>query len=83
MCLDEQLLPVARIKVNVWGVTDLGSIEFMEPESITEAMRDEIVITGTMVYQQMLLRANNFLNLVGTGFTKTGPVRNEKEEERD
>lgn len=78
--LDEAQLPIARFKANVWGVHDLGSVEFMEPEKITEAMRDEIVITGTMIYQQMLLRTTNIFNLVGAGFSKTGPVRDEKSE---
>ncbi|WPH01328.1 Hypothetical protein R9X50_00416700 [Acrodontium crateriforme] len=78
--LDEHQLPIARFKANVWGVRDLGSIEFMDPDKVTEAMRDEIIVTGTMVYQQMMLRSTNIFNLIGAGFSKTGPVRAEKAE---
>ncbi|KAH7311049.1 hypothetical protein BKA65DRAFT_163361 [Rhexocercosporidium sp. MPI-PUGE-AT-0058] len=66
VCLDPNQLPVARYAANVWAIKKVGNIEFLgERTAMSEAAREEIVITGITLFSCMMLRMNNFLNLFG------------------
>ncbi|KAL2062052.1 hypothetical protein VTL71DRAFT_6318 [Oculimacula yallundae] len=66
VCLDPNQMPVARFSANIWATKKVGNIEFLgERTAISEAAREEIVITGLTLFSCMTLRMNNFLNLFG------------------
>lgn len=73
VCLDANQNAVARFSSNVWAVKKLGVIEFLGPKASDREAREEIVVVGLTLYFTMLLRTNNFLNLVGAVFARTGP----------
>ncbi|KAL5325315.1 hypothetical protein ACEPPN_006440 [Leptodophora sp. 'Broadleaf-Isolate-01'] len=66
VCLDPNQMPVARFAANVWAVKKVGNIEFLgERTAMSEAAREEIIITGITLFSCMMLRMNNILNLFG------------------
>ncbi|KAF2716229.1 hypothetical protein K431DRAFT_289585 [Polychaeton citri CBS 116435] len=65
ICVDEQQQPVARFTSNIWYVKKVGNIEFLGPKANDQAAREEILIVGLTLYNMMLLRINNPLNLLG------------------
>jgi hypothetical protein len=72
ICLDEQQIPVAKFSAHVWALKKLGNIEFLGPKAVSDAARDEIVITGTTLFYCMLLRSTNILSLFGAMFHRPG-----------
>lgn len=72
ICVDEQQMPVAKFTANVWGITNLGKIEFVGPKADDRAAQEEIMVTGVTLFYCMLLRCNNFFNLFGAIFARPG-----------
>lgn len=60
ICLDEQQLPVAKLSVNEWAVKKVGKFEFLG-SATTDAMRDEIVVTGLTLFYCMLVRSSSLI----------------------
>jgi hypothetical protein len=74
--------PIAKFAVNMWAVAEVGNIYFEKSkEDISEAMRDEVVVTGLTILYVMITRINNPLNLLGAAFAKPGRVDGEGEQE--
>ena len=72
VCLDVNQIPVARFSARWWAIKKFAYIEFLGEHELSEAVRDEIVIMGTMLYFGMVVRINNPLNLVGSVLHTTG-----------
>ena len=72
-CLDENLLPVARVKANVWALKALGTIEFLG-DSMSQDLREEIIVTGITLYLCMGYIISSPLSLLGAAVSKTGPI---------
>jgi hypothetical protein len=72
VCMDEQQVPVARFSANVWAIKKVGKIEFLGPKADSDAVRDEIVVTGLTLFYCMLLRANNIFAFFGAIFSRPG-----------
>ena len=72
-CLDENLLPVARFKANVWALKALGTIEFLG-DSMSQDLREEIIVTGFTTFFVIGQRIASLLHLLGAVFSKTGPI---------
>lgn len=75
VCLDDQEMPIAKIKANTWACKKAGVIEFMNTEALSPELRDEVVVTGVTLWLCMLLRSTNFFSLFGAMFAKTGRVK--------
>ncbi|KAL4792775.1 hypothetical protein BDV19DRAFT_367724 [Aspergillus venezuelensis] len=70
VCVDEHQRPVARYSAKIWGLKKIGYVEFMDDGVLTEAMRDEIVVTGITLFYCMWLRVNNIFSLFGAALHK-------------
>jgi hypothetical protein len=46
VCMDEQQIPVAKFSANLWAIKKVGRIEFLGLKADSDAVRDEIVVTG-------------------------------------
>jgi hypothetical protein len=75
VCLDKQLMPVAKFSANIWAVQKVGNIEFLGDKADNKEAREEIVVTGLTLFYCMCLRMNNILNLFGAIFSKPGPIK--------
>ncbi|KAL4745486.1 hypothetical protein BDW72DRAFT_211292 [Aspergillus terricola var. indicus] len=71
VCVDERQRPVAKYSAKIWGIKKIGYVEFMDDRVLTEAARDEIVVTGITLFYCMWLRANNIFSLFGAAFHST------------
>lgn len=76
ICLDDQQNPVAKFAANAWSVKKVGKIEFMGPKAMSQAARDEIVVTGLTLFYCMVLRTNSILSLFGAIIARPGPLDN-------
>jgi hypothetical protein len=74
VCLDEQQMPVARFKSNMWATKKIGRIEFMGEKVPPVAVRDEIVVTGLTLFYCIMLRSGSILSFFGAFFAKPGPL---------
>ena len=72
ICVDEQQMPVAKFTACLWAMKKVGKIEFLGPKADSDAVRDEIVVTGLTLLYCMLLRTNSILSLFGAVFL---PIR--------
>ncbi|KAJ5103237.1 hypothetical protein N7532_003766 [Penicillium argentinense] len=72
ICCDEQQLPVAKLTMNLWGLKQIGRIEFMGPMAHSQELQEEIVVTSLTLAYQMALRISNLLNLAGALFARPG-----------
>ncbi|KAJ5174988.1 uncharacterized protein N7482_000865 [Penicillium canariense] len=72
ICCDEQQMPVARFSANLWAMKKLGKIEFMGPMADSEALKDEIVVTGLTLLLCMTLRSSSILSFFGALFASPG-----------
>ncbi|KAL8872021.1 MAG: hypothetical protein Q9174_002277 [Haloplaca sp. 1 TL-2023] len=75
VCLDPQQMPVAKFKANWWSLHKIGVIEFVWDREISEAMRDEIVVTGLTVMYCMVIRTCSILGLFGALAARPGPIK--------
>jgi len=64
-------MPVARFRANVFIIKDMGRFEFAN-ESVSEELREEIVVTGLTVFFAMLMRCSSVFSVVGALFHRTG-----------
>lgn len=81
ICLDEQKMPVAKFSANIWGLKKVGYITFMGSSTpgahaaggnVSDAVREEIVVTGLTLFYCMVLRTNSVLSLFGAIFSRPG-----------
>ncbi|KAL4782348.1 hypothetical protein BJX76DRAFT_349468 [Aspergillus varians] len=72
VCVDEHQRPVAKYSAKIWGVKKIGNIEFMDDRPLTDAARDEIVVTGMTLFYCMWLRVNSIFSLFGAVFSRPG-----------
>ena len=79
ICLDEQQTPVAKFSANFWSFTKIGKIEFLGPNAGSEAVRDEIVVTGLTLAYCMVLRTTNLVSFFGAIFARPGPIKKKDE----
>ncbi|PVH86243.1 hypothetical protein DL98DRAFT_450339 [Cadophora sp. DSE1049] len=75
VCLDEQQNPVAKFSANIWGLKNLGNIEFLGPRAGNAAAREEILVVGMTLYYTMLVRTSSVLSLFGAAFSNPGPIK--------
>ncbi|KAL8753780.1 MAG: hypothetical protein Q9199_004802 [Rusavskia elegans] len=75
VCLDEHQMPVAKFKANWWALKKIGSIEFLGDRAISEAARDEIVVTGLTIMYCMVLRTMSLPSFFGAVFARPGPIK--------
>ncbi|KAA8642058.1 hypothetical protein EYZ11_005573 [Aspergillus tanneri] len=68
ICLDENMLPVARFSSSLWAVRKLGQIDFLGDRADDENAREEIVVTGLTLYFCMVLRTTSILQFFGAVF---------------
>lgn len=73
-------MPVARFVTKVWATKKIGRIEFMGPRADSEALRDEIVVTGLTLVYCMALRASSILSFFGAFFASPGHDKKGKSE---
>ena len=64
-CLDKNETPIAKFHSNVWYYKKVGLLDFFEPCGDNQALREEIMVVACTMYNQMLIRINNPLNLLG------------------
>jgi hypothetical protein len=75
ICLDKNQLPIAQFAANWWAMKAVGKFQFERSrETLSDAQRDEVVITGLTLMYMMMSRINNPLTLVGAAFAKPGRV---------
>ncbi|KAL2812924.1 hypothetical protein BDW59DRAFT_35365 [Aspergillus cavernicola] len=72
VCVDERQRPVAKYSAKIWGVKKIGNVEFMDDRPLSDAARDEIVVTGLTLFYCMWLRVNNIFSLFGAVFSRPG-----------
>ena len=77
ICSDEQGHAVAKFSGHIWAVKKFADIEFPTP-TVDDALREEIVVAGTTLYNEMILRVNNIGNLVGAVFARPGHIKDGK-----
>ncbi|KAK5096133.1 hypothetical protein LTS08_007739 [Lithohypha guttulata] len=59
VCMDERALPLARVTVNGFAWKDIGKFEILNPESLTQAMVEELIVTGmTMAFWTIMTNRN-------------------------
>ena len=75
ICLDEQLMPVAKFSANIWAVQKVGIIEFLGDKANSKEAREEIVVTGLTLFYCMLLRTSSILSFFGAIFARPGPIK--------
>lgn len=82
VCLDATTqMPIAKFAVNFWAMVQVGNIYFEKSKKeVSEAMRDEVVVTGLTILYVMMTRMNNPLHLLGAAFAKPGRVDGEGEQ---
>lgn len=83
VCVDEHQRPVAKYSAKIWGVKKIGNVEFMDDRPLTDAARDEIVVTGMTLFYCMWLRVNSIFSLFGAIFSRPGSHKAEPEEPRE
>ncbi|KAL8878860.1 MAG: hypothetical protein Q9198_003413 [Flavoplaca austrocitrina] len=75
VCLDQRQMPVAKVRANWWAVHKVGRIEFLGDRVISEAARDEIVVTGLTIMYCMVIRSISLPALVGAVVARPGPIK--------
>lgn len=65
-------MPVARFVTKIWAAKKYGRIEFMGPRAGSEALRDEIVVTGLTLVYCMAVRSMSILSFFGAFFASPG-----------
>ncbi|KAI4615378.1 uncharacterized protein J4E87_009271 [Alternaria ethzedia] len=72
---------IAKFGVNLWAMKQVGNFYFEETEDeVTEALRDEVVVTGLTLLYLMMTRMNNPIHLLGAAFAKPGKVEGDGDE---
>ncbi|KAI4630990.1 hypothetical protein J4E83_002516 [Alternaria metachromatica] len=72
---------IAKFGVNLWAMKQVGNFYFEETEEqVTEALRDEVVVTGLTLLYLMMTRMNNPIHLLGAAFAKPGKVEGDGDE---
>ncbi|KAI4666936.1 uncharacterized protein J4E88_010357 [Alternaria novae-zelandiae] len=72
---------IAKFSVNLWAMKQVGNFYFEETEEeVTEALRDEVVVTGLTLLYLMMTRMNNPIHLLGAAFAKPGKVEGDGNE---
>ncbi|KAK2811070.1 hypothetical protein FQN50_002405 [Emmonsiellopsis sp. PD_5] len=82
VCQDENKMPVAQFSANPWAFKKVANITYMGSSianggTVSDAMRDEIAVTGLTLYICMAVRINSPLSLVGAIIARPGPIDNE------
>ncbi|PGG96272.1 hypothetical protein GX51_07908 [Blastomyces parvus] len=80
ICMDERQMPVAKFSANIWGVKKIGTITFLGANipsaratgAISDAVREEIVVTSLTLFYCMVLRTNSVFSLFGAVFSRPG-----------
>ncbi|KAL4893898.1 hypothetical protein BDV59DRAFT_18440 [Aspergillus ambiguus] len=72
ICLDDNMLPVAKFTSRTLAVKDMARIEFLGPKANDDKFRDEIVVTCITLYWCMAHRSANIFNLFGAMFHRPG-----------
>ncbi|KAI9037253.1 uncharacterized protein KD926_000690 [Aspergillus affinis] len=70
--LDGDMLPVARYSSRVWAVRKWGKIEFLGERTEDERAREEIVVTGLVLFFCMVVRASSIFAFFGACFYRPG-----------
>ncbi|KAF7862536.1 hypothetical protein EAF04_007409 [Stromatinia cepivora] len=79
ICLDTSQMPVAKFSANTLSLKNVGCIEFLGEEAMSnERFREEIVVVGMTLMYTMVLRTTSVLSLVGAVFAKPGWREEEK-----
>lgn len=72
---------IAKFSVNLWAMKQVGNFYFEKiGEEVTEALRDEVVVTGLTLLYLMMTRMNNPMHLLGAAFAKPGKVEGDGKE---
>ncbi|KAH6868494.1 hypothetical protein BKA58DRAFT_440941 [Alternaria rosae] len=72
---------IAKFSVNLWAMKQVGNFYFEKTgEEVTEALRDEVVVTGLTLLYLMMTRMNNPMHLLGAAFAKPGKVEGDGKE---
>ena len=72
VCCDEQQLPIAKLKMFLWGLKRIGQIEFMGEHAHNQELQEEIVVTSLTLAYEMSLRIGNLVNLLGAACARPG-----------
>lgn len=72
VCVDQNQMPVAKFTANIWAVKKVGCMEFLGPKANEPLVRDELVVTGLVLFYEMVVRINSVVHLFGAAFTKPG-----------
>ncbi|KAL8993457.1 MAG: hypothetical protein Q9169_006326 [Polycauliona sp. 2 TL-2023] len=75
VCMDENQIPVAKCTANWWGIKKIAWIEFLGDRVISEAARDEIVVTGLTIMYCMIIRTISLPNMVGMIVARPGHIK--------
>ncbi|KAL8670631.1 MAG: hypothetical protein Q9168_004842 [Polycauliona sp. 1 TL-2023] len=75
VCMDERQMPVAKIKASWWALKKFARIEWIGDRVISEAMRDEIVVTGLTLMYCMVIRTMSIPGLFGALAARPGPIK--------
>lgn len=66
--LDGDMMPVARYSSRLWAVRKWGKIEFLGERARSEKVREEVVVTGLVLFFCMAVRATSIFQLFGACF---------------
>ncbi|EEH36027.2 hypothetical protein PAAG_00350 [Paracoccidioides lutzii Pb01] len=91
ICLDEKQMPLAKFSANAWSLKKVGNITLIGSniaaatgsDTISDAVREEIVVTGLTLFYCMVLRSTSILSFFGAIFSRPGHDEREKEREKD
>ncbi|ORX36506.1 hypothetical protein BD324DRAFT_629123 [Kockovaella imperatae] len=64
-CFDKDEVPVAKFHSNVWYIKKIGLLDFYEPCDENQSLREEIMVVAMTMYNQMLIRINSPLSILG------------------
>ncbi|ODH49702.1 hypothetical protein GX48_04227 [Paracoccidioides brasiliensis] len=91
VCLDENQMPLAKFSANAWSLKKVGHITLIgsniaaatDSDTISDAVREEIVVTGLTLFYCMVLRSSSILSFFGAIFARPGHDERERERERE
>ena len=65
ICYDESNTPIAKFQSNLWFVRKVGLFDFYNPCEDSLALKEELLVIALTMYNQMIIRINNPLSLIG------------------
>lgn len=72
VCVDENQMPIAKFSANMWRAVKLGKIQFTGPKADSQALREELIVTGLTLVYHVMVRMSNVFGVVGAFSSSPG-----------